>query len=130
MRICVTSFSDPSKQLFSFNFIIMLYFDSAPLLQWRFKCDVRAIKSMRETFYVECAFVLSRSLIPRSNYSLSILPSCSILTRRLFSNSDLSVLYELSNDLNIVTLQERLDLLTSFSSIEASSTVSEGRNVN
>ena len=37
---------------------------------------------------------LSQFLIPRSNYSLSILSSCSILTRRLFSNSDLSVLYE------------------------------------
>ena len=85
---------------------------------------------MRETLYVEYAFVLSHSLIPRSNYSLSILSSYSILTRRLFSNSDLSVLYELSKGLKIVTSQERLDLLTSFSSIEASDTVSDGRNVN
>ena len=89
-----------------------------------------AIKSMRGTLYVECEFVLPHFLIPRSNYSLSILSSCSILTRRLFSNSDLSVMYERSKGLNIVTLQKRLDLLTSFSSIEASGTVSEGCIVN
>ena len=84
---------------------------------------------MREMLDVECAFLVSHSLIPRSNYSLSILSSCSILSRPLVSNSDFSVLYEWSKGLKIVTSQRRLDLLTSLSSIEASGTVSKGCNV-